>query len=160
MAKVLLVYFSHGGNTRVMADALKAAVEAGGVEVDIKKVADTDPASMRDYDGVLMGSPCYFGIMAADMKSFIDRSIVLFGKGELVGKPAGVFASTGGIGGGGELTMISMIAGLMIHGMVVQGSRKGGHFGPLSIGAPDERVLGELELYGAQFAGLVKKLAA
>jgi NAD(P)H dehydrogenase (quinone) len=71
-----------------------------------------------------------------------------------------VFASTGGIGGGGELTMISMIAGLMIHGMVVQGSRKGGHFGPLAIGEPDERVLGELELYGAQFANLVKKLAA
>jgi NAD(P)H dehydrogenase (quinone) len=160
MAKVLLVYFSHGGNTRKMAEALKKAVEAGGVEVDLKKVADTDPASMRDYDGVLMGSPCYFGVMAADMKSFIDRSIVLFGKGELTGKPAGVFASTGGIGGGGELTMISMIAGLMIHGMVVQGSRKGGHFGPLAIGEPDERVLGELELYGAQFASLVKKLAA
>jgi NAD(P)H dehydrogenase (quinone) len=89
MAKVLLVYFSHGGNTRKMAEALKKAVEAGGVEVDLKKVAETDPASMRDYDGVLMGSPCYFGVMAAEMKSFIDKSIVLFGKGELVGKPAG-----------------------------------------------------------------------
>jgi NAD(P)H dehydrogenase (quinone) len=160
MAKVLLVYFSHGGNTRKMAEVLKTAVESGGVGVDLKKVADIDPASMRDYDGVLLGSPCYFGVMAADMKSFLDRSIVLFGKGELVGKPAGVFASTGGIGGGGELTMISMIAGLMIHGMVVQGSRKGGHFGPLAIGEPDERVLGELEQYGAQFAALVKKLAA
>jgi NAD(P)H dehydrogenase (quinone) len=160
MAKALLVYFSHGGNTRKMAEALKKAVEAGGVTVDMKKVADCDPASMKDYDGVLLGSPCYFGVMAADMKSFIDRSIILFGKGELTGKPAGVFASTGGIGGGGELTMISMIAGLLIHGMVVQGSRKGGHFGPLAIGEPDDRVMAELELYGAQFAGLVKKLAA
>ncbi|KMY67213.1 flavodoxin [Desulfocarbo indianensis] len=160
MAKVLVVYFSHGGNTRKMAEGLKKAVEAQGVEVEIKKVAEADPGSLAAYDGLLLGSPCYFGVMAADMKRFIDESIKLFGKGELVGKPAGVFASTGGIGGGGELTMISMLAGLMIHGMVVQGSRKGGHFGPLAIGEPDERVFAELENYGAQFAGLVKKLAS
>jgi len=42
---------------------------------------------------------------------------------------------------------------------VVQGQRKGGHFGPLAIGEPDQRVLGECQAYAARFAELVKKLA-
>lgn len=159
MPSVLIVYHSHGGNTRKMAEALAGAVQAGGCSVSIKKAAETGAEDLRAADGVLLGSPCYFGVMAAEMKRFIDESIVLFGKGELSGKPGGVFCSTGGIGGGGELTLISLLAGLMIHGMVVQGLRKGGHFGPLAIGEPDERVLAECESYGAQFAALVNKLA-
>jgi NAD(P)H dehydrogenase (quinone) len=159
MSKVLIVYFSHGGNTRKMAETLAQAVEAAGCQVELKKVAEADPAGLAGYDGVLLGTPCYFGCMAADMKRFIDESIKLFGKGELVGKAAGAFASTGGIGGGGEMAIISLLSGLLIHGMVVQGLRKGGHYGPLSIGEPDERVLGECRAYGEQFAGLVKKLA-
>lgn len=159
MAKVLIAYFSHGGNTRKMADALAESIKAGGCEVSLKKLSEATVDDLRGADGVLLGSPCYFGCMAAEMKKFIDESIALFGKGELVGKPAGVFASTGGIGGGGELTLLSMLQGLLIHGMVVQGSRKGGHFGPLAIGEPDERVLGECAAYGAQFAALCARLA-
>ena len=159
MAKVLIAYFSHGGNTRRMAEALAGGLTEAGIEVEIRKVADADPTEMADYDGVLLGSPCYFGCMAAPMKKFIDESIPLFGKGALVGKPAGAFCSTGGIGGGGETTIVSMLTGLLIHGMVVQGLRKGGHFGPLAIGEADDRVLGECAIYADQFAELVKKLA-
>lgn len=159
MPKVLIAYFSHGGNTRKMAEALAASITEGGCEVDLKKVDVATLEDLRRADGVLLGAPCYFGCMANPMKKFIDESIALFGKGELVGKPAGAFASTGGIGGGGELTILSMLHGLLIHGMVVQGLRKGGHFGPLAIGEPDQRVMEECALYGTQFAALVNKLA-
>ena len=158
MPKVLIAYFSHGGNTRKMAEALAGSVEQGGCEVELKKISETQMDDLRAADGVLLGTPCYFGCMAAEVKSFIDESIKLFGKGELVGKPGGVFASTGGIGGGGEMALLSMLQGLLIHGMVVQGIKSGGHFGPLAIGEPDERVLGECQKYGAQFAALVKRL--
>ncbi|MBU4566702.1 MAG: NAD(P)H-dependent oxidoreductase [Desulfarculus sp.] len=160
MPNVLIVYFSHGGNTRKMAEALAASVKAGGCEVSLKKVENATNDDLRAADGVLLGAPCYFGSMANPMKKFIDESIALFGKGELEGKPAGAFASTGGIGGGGELTLLSMLQGLLIHGMVVRGLRKGGHFGPLAIGEPDQRVMDECAVYGAQFAALVNKLAA
>ncbi len=159
MAKVLITYFSHGGNTRKMAEALANAVEQAGCEVSLKKIAEATLDDLRDTDGLLLGSPCYFGCMAGQVKSFIDESIALFGKGELMDKPAGAFASTGGIGGGGELTILSMLQGLLIHGMVVQGSKSGGHFGPLAIGEPDERVLAECAAYGERFASLVKRLA-
>jgi NAD(P)H dehydrogenase (quinone) len=159
MPKVLIVYFSHGGNTRKMAEALAASVEAAGCQVDLKNVSEASVDDLRQADGLLMGSPCYFGNVAAEIKAFVDESIKLFGKGELEGKPAGVFVSTGGIGGCGELALMSMLTGLLIHGMVVQGLRKGGHLGPLAIGEPDERVLGECQAYGAQFAALVQRLA-
>jgi NAD(P)H dehydrogenase (quinone) len=160
MPKVLIVYFSHGGNTRKMAEALAQSISQAGCQTQIKKVAETTLDDLRGADGLLLGSPCYFGGMAAPVKQFLDDSIPLFGKGELAGKAAGAFASTGGIGGGGELTILAMLGGLLIHGMVVQGLRKGGHFGPLAIGEPDQRVMDECQRYGEQFASLVKKLSS
>lgn len=159
MPKVLIAYFSHGGNTRKMAESLAKSVESAGCQVELEKIGEGTVEKLAGVDGVILGSPCYFGTMAAQVKQFIDESIKFFGKGELVGKAGGVFCSTGGIGGGGELTMITMLAGLMIHGMVVQGHRKGGHFGPLAIGEPDARVMAECEQYGKQFAALAQKLA-
>ncbi|ADK85223.1 flavodoxin/nitric oxide synthase [Desulfarculus baarsii DSM 2075] len=159
MPSILVAYYSHGGNTRKMAQRISQAATEAGCQVEVRKVTDISVESLAQYDGVILGSPCYFGVMAAEMKSFIDKSIKLFGKGELTGKAGGVFCSTGGIGGGGELTMISLLAGLMIHGMVVQGSRKGGHFGPLAIGEPDERALAECDQYGQLVAGLALRLA-
>lgn len=158
MAKLLVAFYSHGGNTRKMAEAIAKAAKEDGMDVELAKVTEFDLNRLPEFDGIVLGSPCYFGGMAAEIKKFIDESVKFFGKGELTGKAGGVFCSTGGIGGGGELTMISLLAGLMIHGMVVQGSRKGGHFGPLAIGEPDERVLGECANYGAMVAQLVKRL--
>lgn len=160
MPTVLIVYFSHGGNTRKMAEALAEAVKAGGCQAEVRKVADTSLADLVAADGLLFGSPCYFGNVAAPMKQLLDESVKLFGKGELEGKPAGAFVSAGGIGGMGELALVSLLAGALIHGMVVQGLRKGGHFGPLAIGEPDERCLAECASYGRQFAALVQRLRA
>lgn len=160
MASVLIVYFSHGGNTRKMAEALGRAVEAAQCQARVQSLKETSLDDLLDADGILLGSPCYFGNVAAPMKQFLDDSIKFFGKGQLEGKPGGAFVSTGGIGGAGELALISLLAGQLIHGMVVQGQRKGGHFGPLAIGEPDERVLAECDRYGRQFAALVKRLQA
>lgn len=159
MPTVLVSYFSKGGSTRKMAEELAQAVKDAGCEVNLKRVQETNNDDLLAADGVLLGSACYFGCMAAPVKEFIDKSIPLFGKAALEGKAAGAFCSTGGIGGGGELVLTAMLQCLLIHGMVVQGLRKGGHFGPLSIGEPDERVLAECRAYGAQFAALVQRLA-
>ena len=158
MPQVLMVYYSNGGNTRKLGEALAKAVEDNGVSVLIKKVQDATLDDLRRCDGLLLGSPCYFGTIAAPIKEFIDESVKLYGKGELEGKPGGAFCSTGAIGGGGETTLIALLSAMLIHGMVVQGIRKIGHFGPLAIGEPDERVLGDCKQYGEHFAKLVKRL--
>ena len=87
MPNILIVYFSHGGNTRKMAEAISHSARQGGCSVGLKKVEDATLDDLRSADGVLLGAPCYFGCMANPMKLFIDESIALFGKGELEGKP-------------------------------------------------------------------------
>src|SRR5947209_5916759 len=76
--------------------------------------------SARRMDFVI-GSPTRFGNMAAQVKSLIDGLGGLWGKGELEGKPAGVFTSTATTHGGQESTLISMMIPLIHLGMVIVG---------------------------------------
>merc|ERR1712137_175044 len=52
------------------------------------------------------------------MKAFWDSTGGLWSKGELSGKPAGVFFSTGTQGGGQETTGLTFVTQLTHHGMV------------------------------------------
>jgi len=47
---------------------------------------------------------------------------------------------------------------MLIHGMIVQGTTEGGHYGPVAIGGPDEKTLKECRNSGKRVAILVKKL--
>lgn len=157
MAKVLISYYSKSGNTRKMAEYIREGLQTlDGIEVLLKKVKETDLDDLKAADGIILGSPTYFGTLAAEMKDLMDRSIKYFGK--LNGKVGGAFTSSGGIGGGNETTLLSLMQGLMIHGMIVQGLQKGNHYGPVSIGAPDESVHGECVRYGQMIGELVLKL--
>jgi NAD(P)H dehydrogenase (quinone) len=68
-----------------------------------------------------MGSPTRFGNMAAPMKYFLDGTVGLWLKGELIGKPAAVFTSTGSMHGGNETTLLTMMLPLIHHGMLIVG---------------------------------------
>ncbi|MCK4329248.1 hypothetical protein KAX02_05345 [candidate division WOR-3 bacterium] len=45
---------------------------------------------------------------------------------------------------------------MLIHGMVIQGVAKGDHYGPVAIGAPDERSSEQCIKYGQRIARLAK----
>ena len=48
---------------------------------------------------------------------------------------------------------------MLVHGMVIQGVPKGDHYGPVSIGAPDERVMKQCRSLGERVAKLAGRLA-
>jgi NAD(P)H dehydrogenase (quinone) len=157
MAKVLISYFSKSGNTKAMAQYVKEGLDAlGDVEVDLKKVQDTKINDLRSSDGIIIGSPTYFGVMAAEVKALMDKSIQCYGK--LVGKVGGAFTSSGMIGGGNETTILSILQGFLIHGMIVKGVQKGNHYGPVSVGVPDDDGRAECVQYGQMIGMLVKRL--
>ncbi len=157
MAKLLITYYSRSGNTRKMAEKIReGAASVQGVDIEIKKLKETTLDDLLGADGILMGSPTYFGVMAAEAKDLIDRSVKYFGK--MIGKVGGAFTSSGGIGGGNETTIASILQAWLIHGMVVQGFQKGSHYGPVAVGTPDERAEDECVRYGRQTAELVRKL--
>ena len=146
--KILIVYYSLYGHIFKLAQAVKEGAESvKGAEVlfrrveefDIvlKKTADDKYLSqvreqqkdipvctlddLRAADGVLIGSPTRYGNMTAQMKQLIDSTASLWLKGEMEGKPAGVFASTASTHGGQETTLLTMMVPLLHLGMLIVG---------------------------------------
>ena len=158
MAKVLIVYYSRSGNTEQMAEAVKeGAAEIEGVEVEVKKVEETVPEDLLEADGVIMGSPTYYGTMASEVKRLIDDSVKFHGK--LNGTVGGAFASSGVMGGGLETTVMDILKCLLIHGMIVQGNSQGAHYGAVSVGAPNDSARKECRKLGKSVAELTLKLS-
>lgn len=156
MAKVLVTYYSQSGNTEKMAKKIEETIRKEGIETDLKKVTDVKAQDLLKYEGIVIGSPTYYGSMAWQVKKLFDESVVFHGK--LKGKVGGAFSSAANVGGGNETTIEDILNALLIHGMIVQGEPKGDHYGPVSVGAPDERSLKCCERLGQNVANLVKKL--
>jgi NAD(P)H dehydrogenase (quinone) len=154
MPRVLVVYYSKSGNTRKMAEYVAQGVgKVEDVDVELKAIRETQVEELLDVDGVVLGSPTYYGSMASSIKKFIDESIKFHGR--LEGKVGGAFSSSGSIGGGNETTIMDILKSLLIHGMIVQGSSKGDHYGPVSIGEPGDRSKEMCINYGERIARLV-----
>lgn len=78
----------------------------------------TDPAKLEEYDGVLFGIPTRYGNFPAQWKTFWDKTGGQWAKGAYWGKYAGVFVSSGTLGGGQESTVIASLSTLAHHGFV------------------------------------------
>lgn len=156
MVKLLVCYYSSSGNTKKMGELIAQGADEEGVTVDLKDVKDINPDDLLEYQGMIFGSPTYYGTCAARIKELIDESVKHHGK--LNGRVGGAFSSSANIAGGNETTIMSILQMLMIHGMVVKGDPKGSHYGPVSVGKPDERVKEECLAYGRNMARLTKKL--
>ena len=156
MEKGIVVYYSRSGNTKEMAEAVARAMNESGLDTARKPVEEVQADNLPDYDAVVIGSPCYYGQMAGPIKQLIDD---LVGRhGQLNGKVGAAFASSANTGGGSETTIIGIIEAMLIAGMVVQGDPQGAHYGPLSIGKPDEKVKQQCERRGQRVAALTRRL--
>jgi len=138
MTRVLVLYHSMYGHIDTLAQAVAdGARHVEGVEVTVKRAPETmdaevfekaggqrfdtpeaSPAELADYDAILFGSPTRFGNMTGQMRTFLDQTGGLWAKGELRGKVASVFTSTG-TGGGQETTITSFWHTLAHHGMLI-----------------------------------------
>jgi NAD(P)H dehydrogenase (quinone) len=157
MAKMLICYYSKTQHTAHLAEAVaEGARLVSGVSVETKPVHEVPVEKLLDYDAIVIGSPTYYGTMAGPIKQWLDESVAFHGK--LRGKVGGAFTSSGNIAGGGETTILSILQGLLIHGMVVQGSPKGDHYGPVAIGKVDDRARTEARDHGKMLAELAVKL--
>jgi NAD(P)H dehydrogenase (quinone) len=199
MTKIAIVYYSTYGHLRTLAQGIKTGLESAGATVDMLQVPETLPQEVLDkmgappksddeivtadrlveYDGIMFGVSARYGGIPAQMKAFLDSTGGLWQKGALVGKPAGVFVSTGCQGGGQETSCVSVVHTMAHHGMVfvplgyrdskafnVDEIHGGSPWGAGTIAAPTgARMPSQLELdiaetQGKAFAGIVEKLAA
>jgi len=156
MAKVLVTYFSNSGNTEKMAEKINETIKKEGIETDLKSVEKVSAGDLTSYNGIVIGSPTYYGTMAWQVKKLLDESVAFHG--QLKGKVGAAFSSAANVGGGNETTITDILNALLIHGMIIQGEPMGDHYGPVAIGVPDSRALKCCERLGKNVANLVKKL--
>ena len=138
-----------------MAHAVAEGVSEEGVDVEVKRVDEASVDELPGVDGLILGSPVYYGLPTAKIKEFIDDSVKYHGK--LDGKVGGAFASSGGVHTGAETTVIALNESLFIHGMVIQGTSGSNHYGAASVGAPDDKDIENCRKLGSRVASLVKK---
>jgi NAD(P)H dehydrogenase (quinone) len=157
--QILILYYSKSGNTRKLAEKIAEGVNGvDGVNALLKRTDEVNKDDFLSSDGVIAGSPVYFGIMAAELKKVFDEFVGTRRKME--GKVGAAFATSADPSGGKETTMMSILQALMIYGMVIVGDPLSatGHYGVACVGAPDEKVGENAAKLGKRVAELAKKL--
>jgi NAD(P)H dehydrogenase (quinone) len=158
MAKGIVIYYSRSGNTQEMAEIIAEAMNASGLSTECKAVEQVRADDLPAYDAIVIGSPCYYGQMAGPVKQLIDDLVSRHG--QLSGKVGAAFASSANIGGGSETTVLGIIEAMLIAGMIVEGDPQGAHYGPLSIGKPDEKARQQCDRRGQRIATLTLKVTS
>ena len=191
MKKILIIYYSKNGAIQKMSEKISRGINAvENSEAVIRTLPDIKDNTtaianknnilyatnedLANCDGLILGSPTYFGNMAAPMKFFLDGTSAEWFNNTLSGKPAGVFTSSSSMHGGQETTLITMLIPLLHHGMIISGipysekelhdTRTGGSpYGPTHFSGDKENSLSTHEIklctsFGTRVANIAKKL--
>ena len=88
MAKVIVVYESKYGNTKLVTEKIVEGMkEVAGVETTLAELKEVDLSQLVTFDVILIGSPNHIGSATKGIRKFIDA----LGKLNLEGKLAAVF---------------------------------------------------------------------
>ena len=174
------------GNTEFMVKKTLSEIEEADIETELITLYDKDISycvgcdsckssgkcvidddmqlisqKVRDADGVVMGSPVYFGDMTGLAKTFIDRLRPLRNNHDFKFKVCGA-VSTGGFRNGGQETTISSIHDFFLiqGGIVVGDNRPTAHFGATGVGntSDDEIASQTCQNLATRMVEVVKKI--
>ena len=156
--QVLVLYYSRTGNTQKLAQEIAKGVQkVEDVKCVVKSTSEVTEEDFVNSDGIIAGSPVYFGTMAYPLKEIFDKFVSI--RGEMEDKIGAAFATGGDPSGGKETTILSIIQTMLIYGMIVVGDPLDatGHYGVACVGAPDRETLSNAVKIGKRVASLVKK---
>jgi NAD(P)H dehydrogenase (quinone) len=142
--KVAVIFYSKSGINLQLAKWAAEASEENGAEVRLRRVAEIAPQSVIDSDevwkstqdamkdieeassddldwadAVIFSSPTRFGVMASELKQFIDRQGGLWAQGKLMNKVVSAMASAQNQNGGQEVTIFSIYTTMMHWGAII-----------------------------------------
>nr|MDO8099106.1 flavodoxin family protein [Candidatus Njordarchaeota archaeon] len=88
MTKIIVVYESKYGNTKIVAEKIAEGLGTGKeMKIDVRNLKDLDLDRIPECDVILIGSPNHMGRHTRGIKKFIDK----LGKLNLKNKFAAVF---------------------------------------------------------------------
>lgn len=157
--QVLVMYHSRTGNTKILAQEIaKGVEEVQEVNCVLKSVSEVTEDDFLESDGIIAGSPVYYGTMAAELKAVFDNFNYVRNKME--DKIGAAFATSFDPSGGKETTIMSIMQAMLIYGMIIVGDPMDatGHYGVSCVGTPDKRTALNAAKLGKRVALLVKRL--
>lgn len=146
MAKVKLavIFYSVGGSNFQMAKWAAEAAKEAGAEVKVLRVAELAPQSVVDSnptwkatveatkdvplataedlewaDAIIFSTPTRFGVMAAQMKQFLDTMGGIWAQGKTINKVVSAMSSAQNPHGGQEATILSLYTVMYHWGAIV-----------------------------------------
>lgn len=142
--KIAVIYYSTYGTNYEIAKAAAEAAEAAGAEVRLRKVRETAPQEVIDgqegwkavqdntsdvetatpddlawADGMFFTAPTRFGVVASQMRAFIDTLGPVWSEGKLANKVVTAATSAGNAHGGQETTLQSLYTSFMHWGAIL-----------------------------------------
>lgn len=143
--KVLIAFYSRGGSTAALAEAVAQGARDAGAEVKLRRVdefvsddiiakapgwkesrerlkskyAQPTLDDAEEADAIIFGTPTRFGNVSAELKSYIDSFGGLWAQGKLNGKVGSAFVSTSTLHGGKETTLLTMYAPMAHLGLII-----------------------------------------
>lgn len=153
-----MVYYSRTGATKTLAEAVAQGVRQEGVTCVLKSASEVTKEDFLSSQGIIAGSPVYFGTMAAELKAVFDDLVSV--RSQMGDKIGAAFTTSGDPSGGKETTMLSILSAMLICGMIVVGDPLDatGHYGVACAGTPDEKTLKNAGKLGRRVAALVKRV--
>lgn len=142
--KIAVVFYSTYGTNYEMAKHAAEAAEAAGAEVKLLKVRETAPQEVIDgqdawkaqqekmadipeatpedlawADGYFFSAPTRYGVVASQLRAFIDTLGPVWQEGKLANKTATAVTSAGNLHGGQETTLLSLYTSFMHWGAIL-----------------------------------------
>ena len=142
--RLVVLYYSTYGTNHRMAEIAAEAARAAGAEVRLLKAPETAPAEvvasqdawkahaertahippataqdMEWANAYLISAPTRFGVMASQIRAFIDTLGGVWAKGGLAGKAVSAMSSAQNTHGGQEATLLSFYTTAMHWGAIV-----------------------------------------
>ena len=144
-AKILIAFYSRNGSVEALAKAVADGARDAGGEVRLRRARElvgpeimsmvpgwADNAARMNglydapnaddaewADAIAFGAPTRFGVMATELRAYVEGLGALWAKGRLYGKVGGAFTSTSSLHGGVESTILSVYPTLAHFGMVI-----------------------------------------
>lgn len=125
MAKVVVVYHSGYGHTKLQAEAVqRGAAGVAGIEAE---VVTTEQAiqgldALDRADAIIFGCPTYMGNMSAKMKEFLEAAAKKWFTQAWKDKIAGAFTNSSSFSGDKLNTLFGLVVNAMQHSMIYVGT--------------------------------------
>jgi len=142
--KLAIVYYSQTGTNYQLAKWAEEGAKENGAEVRVLKVPELAPqeiinakpewkahveetAHVKEVtaedlewaDAIIFSTPTRFGVMASQMKQFLDTQGGLWATGKTVNKVVSAMASAGNAHGGQEATILSLYTAMFHWGAII-----------------------------------------